>query len=150
MFCPWVETGSPATAYEATYSYLGSPMGSDESGSRRFTFQVYFRPDELDSRARQALARKNRDRADLAAYFTVTTLDEPARRIVIDEAKSRFCDGNFVDGSWTHSDAGCKDEVYTTAIDGPSGYITVRVDPVPVQAGLASAGTSVKPPARPQ
>jgi hypothetical protein len=66
----------------------------------------------------------------------VTALDEPVRRIVIDQAKSHFCDGNFVDGMWARSDATCKDEIYTTTIDGPSDYIPVSVDPVSVRAVL--------------
>jgi hypothetical protein len=145
MYCPSIHTGSPATAYELTYSYIGQPLVSDEYADRKFTFAVYFRPDELASQVRQAFTEKKQGRADLAGYFTVTALNEPVRRIVIDEAKSRFCNGNFVDGLWTRSNATCKDEIYTTAIDGPSDYITVKVDPVPPPAGLASAQTVGRP-----
>ena len=127
-YCPYMETGSPATAYEVTYSYDGQPLGSDEDGGRNFTFQVYFRPDELAPEVRQALTEKKVGRADLAGYFTVNTFREPARRMVIDEAKSHFCDGNFVDGAWTHTDASCDDEIQLKAVARLSDYITVRVD----------------------
>ena len=129
MSCPAIETGSPATAYEITYSYIGQPLASDEFGGRNFTFQVYFRPVELAPRVRQALIRK-KNMADLAGYFEVSTMQEHVRRIAIDEAESHFCDGNYVDGTWTHSDAACQDEIHTTSIYGPSDYLTVRVEPV--------------------
>ena len=135
-YCPSVQTGSPATAYEVTYSYIGGPLASDANGGRNFTFHIYFRPDELVPDVRQALTEKKRNRADLAGYFKVNTLQEPVRRIVIDEAKSHFCDGNFVEGMWTHSEANCQDEIHTKAIASRSDYITVRVDPVSAMAGL--------------
>jgi hypothetical protein len=72
MYCPAIKTGSPATAYEITYSYIGQPLASDEFGGRNFAFQVYFRPDELAPRLRQALTKK-KNRADLAEYFDVST-----------------------------------------------------------------------------
>jgi hypothetical protein len=96
MYCPYAQTESPAPAYEVTYSYIGRPLASDEYGGRNITFYVYFRPDELAPDVRQALTAKKRDRADLAEYFTVNAFREPVRRIVIDQAQSRFCDGNFV------------------------------------------------------
>lgn len=70
MYCPSVQTGSPAVAYEVTYSYIGQSLASDEYGGRNFTFQVYFRPDELAPEVRQALAEKKWNRADLADTFT--------------------------------------------------------------------------------
>jgi hypothetical protein len=145
MYCPSVKTGSPAMAYEVTYSYIGQPMASDESGSRNFTFRVYLRLDELAPDVRRALTDRKWDRAEVAEHFAVNTLREPARRIVIDEAKSHFCAGNFVDGIWTRTDANCKDEIHTKAIDGLSDYTTVRVDPVLAAAGLASAGAARTP-----
>ena len=78
----------------------------------------------------------------------MNVVDEPVRRILINEAKSHFCVGNFVEGMWTRDDANCKDEIHTTAIDGRSDYITVKVDPVSVRAGLVSADTVGKPSSR--
>lgn len=128
MYCPQEHVGSPVTAYEVTYSYIGQPLTSDEYGGRNFTFQVYFRPDELAPQVRQALAEKKLGRADLAGYFTVSTLREPVRRVAIDEAKSHFCDGNYVDGAWTHTDASCNDEIQLKAVTSLSDYTTVSVD----------------------
>jgi hypothetical protein len=34
MYCQQTQTGSTATAYEVTYSYIGQPMSSDEFGNR--------------------------------------------------------------------------------------------------------------------
>ena len=65
----------------------------------------------------------------------MNTLREPATRMVIDEAKSHFCDGNFVDGAWTHTDASCNDEIQLKAVARLADYITVRVN-----AGSALVG----------
>jgi hypothetical protein len=138
MYCPHGQMGSPATAYEVTYSYIGQPLTSDGYGSRNFTFQVYFRPDQLAPRVRQALTETKVDRSDLGGYFTVNTFREPVRRMVIDDAKSHFCDGNFVEGMWTHTDASCNDEIQLKAVGRLSGYITVRVDAGSAVAGLVS------------
>jgi hypothetical protein len=145
MYCPSIRTGSPATAYEVTYSYVGQPLTSDGYESRNFTFHVYFRLDELTPEVRRALAEKKRNRADLQGYFTVTAFQEPVRRIAIDEAKSHFCDGNLVDGAWTPSDSNCEDEIHMAAITSPSDYITVRVDPVLAAVGRASTDKGVTP-----
>jgi hypothetical protein len=135
MYCPSVQTSSPAVAYEVTFSYVGQPLASDEYGVRNFTFQVYFRPDELAPEVRHALAEKKWNRAEFAGYFQVNTFREPVRRIVIDEAKSHFCHGSFADGAWTHSEANCQDEIHMKAIASKSDYITVRVAPVSAMAG---------------
>ena len=138
MYCPAIQTGTPATAYEVTYSYIGQPLPSDEFGGRNFTFQVYFRPDELPPQVRRDFTERKANRADFAEYFKVSTVQEPVRRIVIDETKSHLCDGNFLDGAWTHTDANCKDKIYMKAIATPSDYITVRVDPVSAVARVAT------------
>jgi hypothetical protein len=145
MYCPSLQTGSPATAYEVTYSYIGQPMPSDEYGGRYFTFRVYFRPDELAPEVRQALAEKKWNRADFAGYFQVNTFREPVQRTVIDEAKSHFCSGSFADGAWTHSETNCQDEIHMKAIASPSDYITVRVDPVSAMAGRVSTEEGIPP-----
>jgi hypothetical protein len=59
-------------AYEVTYSYMGQPMASDEYGNRHFTFQVYFRPDELPAAVQKLLASGKPKRAELAPYFAVS------------------------------------------------------------------------------
>jgi hypothetical protein len=145
MYCPSVQKGSPAVAYEVTYSYVGQPLASDEYGGRNFTFQVYFRADELALEVRQSLAEKKWNQADFAEYFQVNTFREPVRRILIDEAKSHFCNGSFADGAWTQSEANCQDEIHTKAIASWSDYITVRVDPVSAMAGRVSTEKGLPP-----
>ena len=140
--CSSARTGTPATAYELTFSVVGPPLASDEYGNRKFTFEVYFRPDELPPDVRQAISNKEWTRSDVAGSFKVSTSREPMRTIVVDEAKSHFCAGNLLDGSWTTSDANCKDQVYYKALAVPSDYSTVRIDPSAVRAGLASARTT--------
>ena len=139
MYCSSARTGTPATAYELTFSVVGSPLASDEYGNRNFTFNVYFQPDELAPDVRQAISDGKRSRSDVAGSFKVSTSREPVRKIVLDEAESHFCAGNLLDGSWTTSDPNCKDQVHYKALAVPSDYVTVRIDPSPVRTGLASA-----------
>ena len=137
LYCPYTQTSESVTAYELTYSYIGQPLPSDGYADRKFTFQVYFRPDELPPQVRRDFTAKKPNRTDFAEYFKVSTVQEPARRIVIDETRSHLCDGNFLDGAWTHTDANCNYEIYTKVVATPSDYITVRVDPVSAVVGLA-------------
>jgi hypothetical protein len=138
MYCPSTKNSSPTAAYQVTYSFRAEPMASDEYGDRHFTFSVYFRPEELSAILRERLAQHSIAKADAAAYFDLTTLDVPVRTVAIDEAKSAFCGGDFVNGTWTHTDASCQDKIdYKTNV-APSGYITVRIDPATVQGVIAS------------
>ena len=116
MYCPSARTGTPATAYELTFSVVGPPLSSDEYGNRNFTFEVYFRPDQLPLDVRQAISNTKRSRSDVAGSFKVSTSRELMRKIVVDEAKSHFCAGNLLDGSWTTSDANCKDQVHLALV----------------------------------
>jgi hypothetical protein len=137
MYCPSVRTETAAAAYELTFSFVGRPTTTD--GNRNFTFEVYFRPDELAPDVRQAISNGKRSHSDVAGYFKVITDREAVQKIVIDEAKSHFCAGNLLDGSWNTSDPTCKEQVLYKAISVPSDYITVRIDPSPVPAGPVSA-----------
>jgi hypothetical protein len=139
MYCSSARTGTPATAYELTFSVVGPSLASDEYGNRNFTFTVYFRPDELAPDVRQAISNAKRSRSDVAGSFKVSASREYVWKIATDEAESHFCAGNFLDGSWTNSDANCRDQVHYKALAAPSDYITVRIDPSPAPAGLASA-----------
>jgi hypothetical protein len=129
MYCPYTEDESPAPAYEVTYSFKGQPLASDEYGNRNFTFQVYFRPEELPSGLRRALSIGKMKRSELATYFNVVTSRPPVRAAVIDEANSSFCYGNYMDG---------KDKVSFKTVTKPSDYITVQVDPVSPRAQQAA------------
>lgn len=130
MFCPYTEDTSPAPAYEVMYSFKGQPLASDEYGNRYFTFQVYFRPEELPPALRSALSTGKMKRAELATYFNVATSRAPVRAAVIDAANSSFCDGSYMDGNWIQKDSNCKDKISIKTVVRPSEYITVQVDPV--------------------
>jgi len=129
MFCPSTQLESASAAYQVTYSYRGQPLASDEYGKTYFTFSVYFRWDELSPAVRDTLAKHEVSRADAAAYFDLTAYRSPVREVVIDEAASTFCAGNFVDGSSMHRDSKCEDNIHYTTITSPSVYVTVKVDP---------------------
>jgi hypothetical protein len=130
MYCRRMQTESPTTAYEVTYSFRGQPLASDENGNTHFTFHVYFRLGELAAEVRNALSTRKLGRADTAGYFTVTTSRELVQRVVIDGARSHFCDTILRDGSWTDTDSDCQDRIYYKTIATASDYIRVRVDPV--------------------
>jgi hypothetical protein len=127
MYCPSVQEESPALAYEVTYSFTGQPLASDEYGNRNFTFQVYFRPEELPQALRTAIFAGKVKRAELGTYFNVATSRMPIREAVIDEANSSFCDGNYMDGNWIQKDPKCQGKVSFKIVTIPSDYITVRV-----------------------
>lgn len=130
MFCPSIETEEPTTAFQVTYSFRGQPLASDEYGHTHFTFQVYFRPDELPPVVRESLATRKLSRAEAASYFAVKTSREPEQRVVIDEARSNFCDTVLLDGCWSQVDPDCRETIHFKTITTPSDYIAVRVDPV--------------------
>jgi hypothetical protein len=126
--CPSTGAVMSAVAYEVTYSYTAKPMASDELANRHFVFSVYFRYDELPPEVQQAASARKLDRADTAGYFAVNTQREPVQRVVIDSARSSFCQGAYVEGSWIRNDESCHDDIHYRAITAPSDYITVRVN----------------------
>lgn len=131
MYCSSARTGTPTTAYELTFSFVGPPLASDEYGNRNFTFTVYFRPDELAPDVRQAISNGKRSRSDVAGSFKISTSRELVRNIVVDEAESHFCADTLLDGSWINSDANCKDQVHYKAlmITSPSESTPLRYGP---------------------
>jgi hypothetical protein len=129
MYCPYTQDESPAPAYEVIYSFKGEPLASDEYGNRNFTFEVYFHPEELPPALRKEISTGKVKRAELATYFNLTTSRLPVRAAVIDEANSRFCGGNYMDGNWIHNDPKCQDKVSYKTVTMPSDYITVQVEP---------------------
>src|SRR5215472_3470723 len=76
--CP--QADAMTSAYEVTYSYSGQPMASDEYGNRHFTFQVYFRPDELSPAVRKVLSAAKPKRGEIARYFAVSTAPESRKK----------------------------------------------------------------------
>jgi hypothetical protein len=140
IVCPQERVLESAKAYEVTYSYLGAPLESDQSAGRSFTFRVRFRPEELPADMQKALATRKLSRTDQAAYFAVTASRQSVGVAAIDGQRSRFCAGNYVDGQWARTDPGCRDTLSYRTVTEPSGYLTVRVEPVsPLVAGPALA-----------
>jgi hypothetical protein len=129
MFCQRTTDESPVPAYRVTYSYRGQPMASDEYGSTYFTFSVYFRPDEISPRLRELLASGKVRRAELAEFFDLAISRERVQEIVIDQAKSTLCDGNYFDGNWVHTNPKCEDNIAYRRVAMPSSYIRVEVNP---------------------
>ena len=75
-------------------------MASDEYGNpSSFTFSVYFRPDALSPRLRQALSSAKVSRADASEYFRISASTDSAREVMVDEANSTFCEGDYVSRS---------------------------------------------------
>jgi hypothetical protein len=134
---PCTGTFGTAATFEATYSYTGQPLASDEYHADRFTFQVYFRPDELAPEVRTVIETGKWKATQFAEYFKLTTYPERVHRAVIDESQSKLCEGNFVDGNWTHIDPACRDRVVYTTAAVLSGYLTVKVDPVSLMSAQA-------------
>lgn len=122
MYCASEQFGGFTRAYQVTYSFDSPPIPSDEYGNRRFTFSVYFRPEEL-SMVQQA------GRAHAREFFTLTTSRMPEQRWMIDEDHSAFCDGNYVEGSWVHTNPNCEDEINLKKIGVLSDYVAVTVEP---------------------
>jgi hypothetical protein len=71
MFCPEVKQEAPAPAYRVTYSYVGEPSVSDEHGGGWYTFEVYFRGDELPAALRGAVDARRIQGEEAASYFSV-------------------------------------------------------------------------------
>jgi hypothetical protein len=97
------------------------------------------RPLDLSPTVLQTMSARKRNRAAAAEDFKVTTYRELVPRVAIDEANSVFCEGNYIDGLWTHTDRNCEDRVAYKTVATPSDYITVRVDPVARMANLSAA-----------
>ena len=131
LYCRVDRIVAKAPAYKVDYSYKAQPLASDESGSRNFTFSVYYRPQELSAEAREAIARGKGRHPDVARIFEVKTYKAPQQRIVIDEQASKFCQGNLVDGSWTKADAECQEELSYRTVTAQVGYVTVQAKPLP-------------------
>jgi hypothetical protein len=130
IYCPRTSDESLVRAYEVTFSFRGQPMASDEYGGTNFTFSVYYRPDEISPALRRTISSGKISRSDIAEFFQFTTSRNSVRQIVMDQANSTVCEGNYVDGSWSHTSPKCGDSVAYQTVAGASPYIAVRVEPV--------------------
>ena len=107
MYCPSVEDGSFVPAYQITYSYNGPALGGDEYGSTHFTFSVNVRPEDLDPAVADSVSAHKMKRAVATESLKLTTYRGLVPQVVIDEANSAFCAGNYTDGLWTQTDRNC-------------------------------------------
>jgi hypothetical protein len=126
FYCPYAAFEGATPAYEITYAYEGPASASDEFDGKHFTFVAYFRPDDFRA-ATRIMLEKTAARSDVAAVFHLTSSREPERRVVIDEANSRFCEGNYVDGAWQRKDTQCNEIVKFKTVTSPSEYVTIRI-----------------------
>jgi hypothetical protein len=122
--CQTVTVLERAKALEATYSFDGPAVSSGETIPGRDTFSVYFRPEEVGVDG--PVQKLKRDQA--ASYFQVSTYRGMVEGKVIDKLHSRFCEGNYSDGTWVQKDPKCVDQVQYTTQTVPSAYLTVQVD----------------------
>jgi hypothetical protein len=140
-YCPLIMEESPVPAFRVTYSYRGPSTASDEIGrSTYFTFDVYFRPDEISPGVLRALSSGKIHRSAAAEFFQLTTTRDSIQQDVVDQANSTFCDGTYVDGSWIHTNPRCEDSITYREVVSASPYITVNIDPVPHSFETTVAG----------
>lgn len=125
--CETVKVLERVKAIEANYSYIG-PQASTGVGEiiapARQTFAVYFRPEELP--LSKPVEKLNREQAE--SLFQISTSRPLVQEKVIDKANSRFCEGNYVDGSWVQKDSKCQEQVQYTTHTTPSTYWAVEVN----------------------
>jgi hypothetical protein len=145
MYCPRTSDESFVRAYQVTYSFRGQPVASDEYGNTNFSFSVYFRPDEISPALRRAISSGKIKGTAAADLFRVTTSNDSIRHVVVDQANSTICDGNYVDGHWTRTNPKCEDSLAYQSVAAPSMYITVRIDPATSPVETAAAGKSLAP-----
>lgn len=139
MHCPSAQDGSLVPAYQITYSYNGPPISGSEYGSTHFTFSVNVRPEDLNPTVRQTISEHKMSQTTATEDFKLTTYRGLVPRIVIDDANSVLCAGNYIDGFWTRADRNCEEKLSYKTVAAPAGYIVVRVDPAASIANLSSA-----------
>jgi len=142
IYSPLTRDESAVPAYQVTYTFTAAPMASDEYGNTTFAFNVYFQADGLGSNLRKALTSKRVSPIDLSEYFQLTASRQPIDQLVIDQANSMTCDGDYVDGNWIRSNSSCQENITYKKAAIASPYITVRVDEVSHLQASAATGAS--------
>ena len=124
--CETVKVLEHVKAIEADYSFIGPQLstGEGEISPSRQSFSVYFRPEELPSS--KPVEKLNREQAE--SLFHLSTSRPMVQQKVIDQQKSHFCEGNYVDGSWMQKDSKCQEQVQYTTATVPSTYWAVAVE----------------------
>jgi hypothetical protein len=122
--CQSVSVEERAKAVEATYSYSGALISAGESVPGRDSFFVYFRPEEIGVNG--SVDKLNREQA--GSLFQVSTSRPLVEQKVIDKQNSHFCEGSYVDGSWTRKDPKCQDQVQYINQTVASPYLMVQIE----------------------
>jgi hypothetical protein len=142
ILCSATQDGSVMPAYRVTYSYQDLPMASDETGSTRFTFNVYFRPEELSPALREAIAAQKIKGSDAEAFFDMRAQRGTVQVSLVDEPNSTFCESTNFEGTWKQTDETCRDKVVYRKASVPAGYIVVKVKPLnPLDQHVASVNS---------
>jgi hypothetical protein len=126
MFCSAAQPEA-APAYRVTYSFQAPPMPSDETGGTRYTFSVYFRPEQLSPAIREAIAAHTFKQSEAESYFALKTYRSETAGAVVDESNSTFCELKDSDGLWMQKDPKCHNHVTYKTVTAPAKYITVQV-----------------------
>jgi hypothetical protein len=125
--CEAVKVLERVKAVEAEYSYL-SPEYSTSEGevipANRQTFSVYLHPEELPVSG--PVEKLNREQAE--SLFQVSASRPIVQEKVVDNQRSHFCEGNYVDGNWIQQDPKCQPQVEYTTRTVPSESWAVTVD----------------------
>jgi hypothetical protein len=124
--CETVKVLERVKAVQADYSFIGPQLATAEGNATpsRQTFSVYFRPEELQVGG--PVEKLNREQAE--SLFQISTSRPMVQEKVIDKQNSRFCEGNYIDGSWKQKDPQCQEQVQYTTRTVPSTYWAVAVD----------------------
>jgi hypothetical protein len=140
-FCPSLAPESRVPAWEVTYSYTATAAAWDENGQARSEFAVLYRPEELAPQIQKALAERRRNRSEIAEYFALKTYRETLPKVVVNEAQSSFCDGNFVEGALVNNNSNCVANIALKTVASPSDWVTISVEAAPaVLAASVAAG----------
>jgi hypothetical protein len=123
--CETVKVLERVKAVEVEYSYVGPQIATSDATNfpTRESFSVYFHPEEVPASAQDP--KLNRERAE--SLFQVSTSRPMVQERVVDKQNSHYCEGNYVDGSWTQNDSNCKDQVQYTTRTVPSTSWAVSV-----------------------
>jgi len=124
--CDSVKVLERVKAVEASFSYIGAQVATSDTptGPIRQSFAVYFHPEEVQAKVLDSKLK----REQAQSLFQVSTSRPVVQERVIDKQSSHFCEGTYVDGTWTPADPKCKDQVQYTTRAVPASYWAVAVD----------------------
>jgi hypothetical protein len=125
--CEAVKVLERVKAVQVDYSYLNPEYSTSEGEvipANRQTFSVYLHPEELPVSG--PVEKLSREQAE--SLFQVSTSRPVIEQRVVDEGRSHFCEGNYVDGNWVQKDPNCRQQMEYTTRTAPSQSWAVTVD----------------------